>query len=35
MMPGGNIESYTLIKNIVEAIAAKTDDGLLCFIYWE
>ena len=27
MMPGGNIESYALIKNIVEAIAAKTDDG--------
>jgi 6-phosphogluconate dehydrogenase len=27
MMPGGNMESYALIKNIVEAIAAKTDDG--------
>src|SRR5882724_1746143 len=27
MMPGGNMESYNLIKNIVEAIAAKTDEG--------
>jgi 6-phosphogluconate dehydrogenase len=27
MMPGGNAESYALIKNIVEAIAAKSDEG--------
>ncbi len=27
LMPGGNKESYELIKNILEAIAAKTDDG--------
>ena len=27
LMPGGNPESYLLIKNIVEAIAAKTEDG--------
>jgi 6-phosphogluconate dehydrogenase len=27
MMPGGNTESYELVKDILEAIAAKTDEG--------
>ena len=27
LMPGGSKESYELIKNILEAIAAKTDEG--------
>lgn len=27
MMPGSNLESYNSLKNILEAIAAKTDDG--------
>jgi 6-phosphogluconate dehydrogenase len=27
MMPGGNKESYELVKDILEAIAAKTDEG--------
>ena len=27
MMPGGNPESYQLVKNILEAVAAKTEDG--------
>jgi 6-phosphogluconate dehydrogenase len=27
MMPGGNKESYELIKNIVESVAAKSDEG--------
>lgn len=27
MMPGGNIESYELVKEILEAIAAKSDEG--------
>jgi 6-phosphogluconate dehydrogenase len=27
LMPGGNKESYALIKNIVESIAAKSDEG--------
>jgi 6-phosphogluconate dehydrogenase len=27
LMPGGNPESYLLVKDILEAIAAKTDDG--------
>lgn len=27
LMPGGNKESYELIKNIVEAIAAQSDEG--------
>jgi 6-phosphogluconate dehydrogenase len=27
LMPGGNKESYELVKNILEAIAAKSDEG--------
>lgn len=27
MMPGSNIESYNAVKEILEAVAAKTDDG--------
>jgi 6-phosphogluconate dehydrogenase len=27
LMPGGNMESYELVRNILEAIAAKTEDG--------
>jgi 6-phosphogluconate dehydrogenase len=27
LMPGGNPESYQLVKNILEVIAAKTEDG--------
>lgn len=33
MMPGGNIESYNLVKEILEAVAAKAPDGTPCVAY--
>lgn len=33
MMPGGNKESYELVKDILEAVAAKAEDGAPCVAY--
>ena len=33
MMPGGNKESYELVKNILEAVSAKAADGGPCVAY--
>lgn len=33
MMPGGNAESYALVKHILEAISAKAEDGVPCVAY--
>lgn len=33
MMPGGNPESYKMVKNILEAAAAKASDGAPCVAY--
>ena len=33
LMPGGNAESYKEIQPVMEAIAAKADDGKPCCTY--